>query len=91
MTETERDGLAGAALVARKTPLLGGQEDQPPQEAPSSQAWFSGPLECARVLAAMVDGTLKSGQAFGGPWPWIEVGDGLLSPGLPVGTTLSAT
>jgi hypothetical protein len=46
--------------------------------------WFAGAGECVRVLAEVYHGRAGRGTAFGGSWPYLEVGDRLLAPAVPV-------
>ncbi len=79
--------LLAAARLARITPLLGRDREYSDGADPLGRGWFCGAGECARVLAGVTGGKRKTGYAFGAPWPWVEVGEYMLGPGLPVAVT----
>ncbi len=80
-----REGAAeAAALMVRRLPLrINGQPQASPEEAVEN-GWCSGLEAFADVIAAVTTTPCRWGSAFGGRWPWFEVGGHVVAPGLPV-------
>ncbi len=80
-----RQGAAeAAALMVRRLPLrINGRPQATPEEAVEN-GWCSGLGGFTDVIAAVTTSPCRWGTAFGGRWPWFEVGGHVVAPGIPV-------
>ena len=85
MVATRQASVDRALSLVRKLPLRWADNDRRDLEADAlCRGWFHGAGECARIVADLTNLTINVGSAFGGAWPMLAVGDGVLAPALPV-------
>ncbi|MCD4749079.1 MAG: hypothetical protein K8R59_06880 [Thermoanaerobaculales bacterium] len=73
-----------AALMVRTIPLRHNEEQAETPAAEVARGWFSDPRTLGDVLAEITGAEVLAGTALGGGWPWLQVGDVVIAPGLPV-------
>lgn len=80
-----RQGAAEtAALMVRRLPMrINGRPQATPEEAVEN-GWCSGVETFAEIITEVTSAPRRMGLAFGGRWPWFEVGGHVVAPGLPV-------
>jgi hypothetical protein len=82
--EPGQGAAEAAALMVRRLPLRINGRPQTSPEAAVENGWCSGLEAFAEIIATVTTAPCRSGTAFGGWWPWFDVGGQIVAPGLPV-------